>query len=80
METASRNVGQKDYKTVLQEKLQKNGDIHIEYKVVEEKGPDHNKTFTSEVIANGKILASGTGKSKKLAEMQAAKKALEDVK
>ena len=80
MEIASHNVGQKDYKTVLQEKLQKNGDVHIEYKVIEEKGPDHDKIFTSEVIVNGKILASGTGKSKKLAEMQAARKALEDDK
>ncbi len=80
MESASKNVGQKDYKTVLQEKLQKHGDVHIEYKVVEEKGPDHDKTFTSEVIVNGRVLASGIGKSKKLAEMQAAKKALESNK
>ncbi len=80
MEFASHNVGQKDYKTVLQEKLQKNGDVRIEYKVIGEKGPDHDKIFTSEVIVNGKVLASGTGKSKKLAEMQAAKKALEENK
>ena len=80
MEVASQNVGQKDYKTVLQEKLQKNGEIHIEYKVIEEKGPDHDKIFTSEVIVNGKILATGSGRSKKLAEMQAAKKALEENK
>ena len=78
MEIASHNVGQKDYKTVLQEKFQKNGDVHIEYKVIGEQGPDHDKIFTSEVAVNGKVLASGTGKSKKLAEMQAAKKALED--
>ena len=78
METASKNVGQKDYKTVLQEKIQKNGDAHIEYKIIEEKGPDHDKTFTSEVIVNDKVLATGTGKSKKQAEMQAAKKALEE--
>ena len=80
IDIASKNVGQKDYKTVLQEKLQKNGDIHIEYKVIEEKGPDHDKIFTSEVIVNGKILATGSGRSKKLAEMQAAKKALEENK
>ena len=78
MEIASKNVGQKDYKTVLQEKIQKNGDAHIEYKIIEEKGPDHDKVFTAEVIVNGKVLANGTGKSKKLAEMQAAKKALEE--
>ena len=77
MNVASKNVGIKDHKTVLQEKLQKNGDIEIEYKIIEEKGPDHDKEFTAEVIADGKVLAIGTGKSKKHAEMEAAKKALE---
>ncbi len=77
IEIASKNVGQKDYKTVLQEKLQKNGDIDLEYRIIDESGPDHDKTFTAEVILNNKSLATGTGKSKKLAEMQAAKKALE---
>ncbi len=80
IEIASKNVGQKDYKTVLQEKLQKNGDVDIEYKIIAENGPDHDKTFTAEVEVNGKILADGVGKSKKLAEMQAAKKALENIK
>ena len=77
MEIASKNVGVKDYKTVLQEKLQVNGNINIEYKILEEKGPDHDKVFIAEVSANGKVLASGEGNSKKHAEMQAAKKALE---
>lgn len=76
MENASKNVGQKDYKTVLQEKLQQNGDVSIEYKIINEYGPDHDKTFVAEVVFNGKVLASGEGKSKKSAEMQAAKKAL----
>ncbi len=76
MEVASKNVGVKDYKTVLQEKLQKNGDVHIEYKIIDEKGPDHNKTFVAEVLVNGQVLATGEGSSKKHAEMQAAKKAL----
>lgn len=80
IDVASKNVGQKDYKTVLQEELQKNGDINLEYKIIAETGPDHDKTFTAEVILEGKSLAQGVGKSKKLAEMQAAKKALEIVK
>ncbi len=80
IEIASKHVGQKDYKTVLQEELQKNGNINLEYKIIEETGPDHDKTFKSEVILNGKALAQGIGKSKKQAEMQAAKKALENFK
>lgn len=77
IEIATKNVGKKDYKTVLQEELQKNGDVKIEYEIIKEKGPDHNKTFEAQVALNGKILATGKGKSKKEAEMQAAKKALE---
>ena len=77
---ASKNVGQKDYKTVLQEILQQNGDVDIRYKIIKESGPDHEKTFFSEVIYNGKILASGEGNSKKHAEMEAAKHAIESIK
>ena len=76
---ASQNVGIKDHKTVLQEKLQVHGNVHIEYRIVDEKGPDHDKTFTAEVRVNGKLLASGTGKSKKQAEMEAASKALKNL-
>ncbi len=77
IEIASKNVGQKDYKTVLQEELQKNGDVKIEYHIISEKGPDHDKIFEAEVSLNGKVLAQGKGKSKKEAEMQAAKRALQ---
>jgi ribonuclease-3 len=77
---ASQNVGQKDYKTVLQEILQKHGDVNIEYKIIKEFGPDHNKTFVAEVLYNGHKLAEGKGKSKKLAEMEAAKLAIETLK
>ncbi len=80
IEIAAKNVGEKDYKTVLQEILQKNGNVKIEYKIVKETGPDHDKLFDSEVIFNGKVLAYGEGKSKKLAEMDAAKNALEIIK
>lgn len=77
IEMATKHVGEKDYKTVLQEELQKNGEVKIEYKIIKESGPDHDKTFEAEVCLNGKILATGKGKSKKEAEMQAAKKAIE---
>lgn len=79
IEYASHNVGLKDYKTVLQEKLQVNGDIKIEYKIIGESGPDHEKTFVAEVDCEGKKLAEGKGRSKKAAEMKAAKKALENL-
>ena len=78
IEIATKHVGEKDYKTVLQEELQKNGDVKIEYTIIKESGPDHNKLFEAEVALNGKVLATGKGKSKKEAEMQAAKKALEN--
>ena len=77
---ASKNVGQKDYKTVLQEILQKHGDVDIKYNIIKETGPDHDKVFEAEVLYNKKVLAEGTGKSKKHAEMEAAKHAIEIIK
>lgn len=79
IEFASKNVGVKDYKTVLQEKLQIHGEVKIKYEIINEEGPDHNKTFTAEVSCDGKKLASGVGRSKKTAEMEAARKALESL-
>ena len=80
VEYASKNVGLKDYKTVLQEKLQIHGDVLIQYEIINEVGPDHNKVFTAEVKCNGKSLAIGSGRSKKHAEMEAARIALETLK
>lgn len=80
IKTASANVGKKDYKTVLQEKLQVNGDVSIKYTVIKEEGPDHNKVFTVQLTCNDKLLSVGEGSSKKNAEMQAAKVALEKIK
>ena len=80
IETASKHVGQKDYKTVLQEKLQEHGEVKIEYTIIRENGPDHDKTFEAQVECNNKKLATGKGKTKKHAEMEAAKKALENLK
>lgn len=79
IEKSSKNVGMKDHKTVLQEKLQEHGNVDIEYEIINEKGPDHEKEFTAEVKCNGKILAQGVGKTKKQAEMEAAKKALDNM-
>lgn len=65
-----------DYKTRLQEKLQEHGNVKIEYILLKEEGPEHDKTFTISLIFNGKKIGEGVGKSKKQAEQQAAKAAL----
>ncbi len=79
IEIESKHVGIKDYKTVLQEKLQEHGNVKIEYEIILEKGPDHDKYFVAQVLCNDRVLAKGSGKSKKNAEMQAAKVALENM-
>lgn len=70
----------RDYKTYLQEVLQGKGEQNIWYKLIEEKGPDHNKRFVMEVGINNKVLGVGEGKSKKDAEQVAAKSALKSQK
>lgn len=70
----------RDYKTYLQEVLQSKGEQHIWYKLVEEKGPDHNKRFVMKVGINDEVLGVGEGKSKKDAEQVAAKSALKSQK
>ena len=80
IEVATHEVGMKDYKTVLQEMLQAHGDVKIEYVLKKTEGPDHNKTFYTEMRCNGETLADGVGKSKKTAEMVAAQKAIEMIK
>ena len=80
VEFGSHNVGVKDYKTALQERLQEHGEVVIKYTIIKEEGPDHNKTFTAEVECEGKKLAVGEGRSKKAAEMEAARKAMEAMK
>ena len=67
----------KDFKTKLQEKLQETDhNVRIEYRKVAESGPDHNKTFTIEVLINGASAGTGTGQSKAKAEQAAAEDAL----
>ena len=65
-----------DYKSQLQELIQRDGAGVIEYRVLQEKGPAHNKEFVSRVSLNGEELGIGTGKSKKEAEQHAAQMAL----
>ena len=67
----------KDYKTTLQEIIQKNPGERLEYVPVSESGPDHNKHFVFEVHLNSNVIGRGGGKSKKEAEQQAAREALE---
>ena len=66
----------KDYKTQLQEIIQQNPDETLNYVIVGESGPDHDKRFDVEVHLNSNVIGRGTGKSKKQAEQEAAKEAL----
>ena len=66
-----------DYKTRLQELVQRSSDQHISYRLAEESGPDHNKVFTFEVLINDVPSGRGSGRTKKEAEQMAACKALE---
>lgn len=66
----------RDYKTALQEIVQKNRQETLTYQLTGESGPDHDKRFTVQVLLNRNIFAEGTGRSKKEAEQMAAKAAL----
>ena len=72
-----KNHSFKDYKTVLQEIIQKNPGEKLEYRLVGSSGPDHNKHFRVEVCLNSNVIGRGGGRSKKEAEQQAAREALE---
>lgn len=67
-----------DFKTRLQERLQKDSPDPPRYVILREEGPDHCKTFTAAVMYKGKILGTGSGRSKKEAEQIAARKALDE--
>ena len=67
----------KDYKTTLQEIVQRKIGQQLTYHMVEESGPDHNKTFVFEVRLNGEPIGRGDGHRKKEAEQAAARDALE---
>ncbi|MDR0272258.1 MAG: ribonuclease III [Clostridiales bacterium] len=70
----------KDYKSTLQEILQKNSHETAAYTIIKEEGPPHKKTFTAQALHRGKILGTGVGQSKKIAEQEAAKMALAALK
>ncbi|MBR4016812.1 MAG: ribonuclease III [Oscillospiraceae bacterium] len=69
-----------DYKTALQELVQQKKNQQIAYRLVGESGPDHNKEFVVEVDLNGATVGKGIGSSKKRAEQDAARVALEKLK
>ncbi|MBS4762017.1 ribonuclease III [Carnobacteriaceae bacterium zg-ZUI252] len=66
-----------DYKTLLQEHLQRNGNVSIVYDIIKEDGLAHDKTFEATVSLNGQVIGTGIGKNKKDAQQQAAKQAYE---
>ncbi len=66
-----------DPKTLLQEKVQETPGEKLEYEIIDERGPDHDKTYTCVVKINSNVFGQGEGKSKKEAEKAAATKALE---
>ena len=68
-----------DYKTALQEWMQKDGVVQIEYQVVDTSGPDHAREFRVEVKIEGDTMGVGVGSSKKRAEQNAAQSAYENL-
>ena len=68
-----------DYKSLLQKHTQQMQGLSPQYQVLEEFGPDHDKRFRASVVIDGEIKGTGWGKSKKLAEQEAAKNALEEM-
>jgi len=67
----------KDYKSLLQEKVQTSPGEKVEYRLIGEKGPDHHKEFWIEVLLNSNSIGTGKGRSKREAEQEAARVALE---
>lgn len=80
VELTGKGKSYNDYKTRLQELVQKDTLAAIKYIVVSESGPDHNKIFETEVYINDKCYGRGIGKSKKEAEQNAAKEALNSLR
>ena len=68
-----------DYKTALQERVQRRAGQVLSYELVSESGPDHRKTFTMCVSLNGRPIGEGSGRTKKEAEQNAAKSGLEAI-
>ena len=70
----------RDYKTALQELIQKESGRKLTYRLVGETGPDHAKRFSMEVDLNGTVIGAGEGRTKKAAEQAAAKAAIAALK
>ncbi|MFC1901684.1 ribonuclease III [Chloroflexota bacterium] len=68
-----------DYKSRLQELVQSRQQLTPDYRLVEAVGPEHDKNFTVEVMVDGTVMGRGNGKSKKLAEIEAARLALQQL-
>lgn len=69
-----------DSKTILQEIVQEDGSGPVEYPLIREEGPDHNKSFTVKAVVNGRVCGQGTGHTKKAAEQAAAYEALRSLR
>ncbi len=80
IESAVKGAVFKDFKTQLQEYVQRNRDTNVDYVLVDEMGPDHDKEFFVNVILEGVVISKGSGKTKKEAEQNAAKYALQSMK
>lgn len=76
-DVTGKTLGQHDYKTRLQEISQMLFHALPSYRIVSETGPDHEKSFVTEIAVAGNVLGTGSGKSKKQSEQEAAKKALD---
>jgi ribonuclease-3 len=79
LEERGERIAESDHKSALQEFLQGRGQAPAEYRLAGESGPDHQKTFRVEVWISGERLARGEGSTKKEAEQQAARSALEQL-
>src|SRR5262249_54863886 len=79
LEGRGERIAESDRKSALQEFLQGRGQAPAEYRLAGESGPDHQKVFRIEVWINGECLARGEGTTKKEAEQQAARSALEQL-
>lgn len=80
IEKAEETFASIDYKTDFQEYVQKNKLGILSYKVIEERGPDHDKEFVTALLVDDRLFGIGTGKSKKISEQHAAVNAFKRLK